>query len=95
MTDKEREALEFAAEEFTRLTGCKWEVVDHWQEGPIVVDKQHKSMMALGHLKDAMTGNLQGMVRTTVGIVADFSDEPIGIVAWHQRAVEYRTGVAR
>ena len=88
MSTDTREALADAAAEFTKLTGCKWEVEMHLYVGPTVVDHQHRQGILLKDIKAALTGKLKRVRRGGV-TRADFSDEPVGIVAWHKWIIEH------
>ena len=90
MTKDTREALADAAAEFTKLTGCEWEVRDDWlQHGPGVFDKKHRQYVRLKSIKNALTGNVTEAISTDGSRFADFSAEPIGIVAMHKWGVEH------
>ena len=88
MTVDTREALADAATEFTNLTGCKWEVYNDPLIGPEVVDWKHNQGIPLMYIKAALTGKLKRF-RQGDTVLANFTDEPIGIVAWHKWGVEH------
>ena len=90
MNTDTREALADAAAEFTRLTGCEWEIRDDWLgHGPGVFDKKHRQFVRLKSIKNALTGNVTEALRAYGGLAADFSAEPIGIVAMHKWGIEH------